>query len=78
MQTLGTIALMDALRAGLCSMSKLNSATPAYSVFAFAEFAAQLQSLSAESLLRVGHLQPLVERLANRLSLWHIFAPCRR
>jgi len=38
---------MDALRAGLTPATKLDIATPGFSVFAFAEFAAQLQSLSA-------------------------------
>ena len=43
----GNDRVMDALRAGLTPAAKLDIATPALSVFAFAEFAAQLQSLSA-------------------------------
>ena len=37
---------MDALRAGLASASGLDIASPAFSVFAFAEFAGQLKGLS--------------------------------
>jgi hypothetical protein len=43
----GNDRVMDALRSGLHSSSKLDIVTPAFSVFAFAEFAAQLQGLSA-------------------------------
>jgi hypothetical protein len=43
----GTDRVMDALRSGLSASSKLDIATPAFSVFAFAEFATQLQNLSA-------------------------------
>jgi hypothetical protein len=43
----GNDRVMDALHAGLTPAAKLDIATPAFSVFAFAEFAAQLQSLSA-------------------------------
>ena len=43
----GNDRVMDALRNGLSSSSKLDIATPAFSVFAFAEFAAQLQGLTA-------------------------------
>src|ERR1019366_6443297 len=43
----GNDRVMDSLRAGLTPAAKLDIATPAFSVFAFAEFAAQLQSLSA-------------------------------
>jgi hypothetical protein len=43
----GNDRVMDALRAGLTPATKLDIATPGFSVFAFAEFAAQLQSLSA-------------------------------
>ena len=43
----GNDRVMDALRSGLSATSKLDIATPAFSMFAFAEFAAQLQSLSA-------------------------------
>jgi len=43
----GNDRVMDALRAGLTPAAKLDIATPAFSVFAFAEFAAQLQNLSA-------------------------------
>jgi hypothetical protein len=43
----GNDRVMDALRNGLSATSKLDIATPAFSVFAFAEFAAQLQGLSA-------------------------------
>ena len=39
----GNDRVMDALRNGLSATSKLDIATPAFSVFAFAEFAAQLQ-----------------------------------
>ena len=43
----GNDRVMDALRSGLSPAGKLDIATPGFSVFAFAEFAAQLQSLSA-------------------------------
>ena len=43
----GNDRVMDALRSGLSATSKLDIATPAFSMFAFAEFAAQLQGLSA-------------------------------
>jgi hypothetical protein len=43
----GNDRVMDALRSGLSATSKLDIATPAFSVFAFAEFASQLQCLSA-------------------------------
>jgi hypothetical protein len=43
----GNDRVMDALRSGLTPAAKLDIATPAFSVFAFAEFAAQLQDVSA-------------------------------
>lgn len=59
----GKNRVLAALRAGLTPAVKLDIATPAFSVFAFAEFAAQMQSLSACRLVlpdsRHTHLQLL-------------------
>ena len=53
----GNDRVMDALRSGLSASSKLDIATPAFSVFAFAEFATQLQNLSACRLVLPDGLQ---------------------
>ena len=47
----GKDRVIDALRAGLTATSKLDIATPAFSIFAFAELAAQLQALASCRLL---------------------------
>lgn len=52
----GNDRVMDALRSGLSATPKLDIATPAFSAFAFAEFAAQLQGLCACRLDRLKKL----------------------
>ena len=61
----GNDRVMDALRSRLSASSKLDIATPAFSVFAFAEFAAQLQGLSACRLVVPGDSQTDLQLLGS-------------
>jgi len=61
----GNDRVMDALRSGLSTTSKLDIATPAFSVFAFAEFTTQLQCLSACRLVLPDSSQTDLELLGS-------------
>lgn len=61
----GNDRVMDVLRRGFSASSKLDIATPAFSIFAFAEFAAQLQALSSCRLVVPGDPQTDLQLLGS-------------